>query len=109
MMLRPTRMESQGEGPRGRAYIGRAGTSARQWGFEPRISLARRGPAAKASSVGAPCCRERHHDVSILIGLGGGVRGVEPGSKVSMMIMRPPQHGHGNKCIGGSWAVSVSR
>ena len=36
--------------------------------------------------------RERRHDVSILIGLDGRVRGVEPCSTVSMMIMRPPQH-----------------
>ena len=36
--------------------------------------------------------RERYHDVSILIWLGGRVRDVEPRSKVSMMIIRPPQH-----------------
>ena len=80
----------------------------RPWGIGSRISLASREPA-KASSVQASCSRERHHDVSILIGLGGRVRGVEPGSKVSMMIMRPPQLGHGNKCIGGSSLASVSR
>ena len=48
----------------------------------------------------------RHHDVSILIGLGGRVRGVAPRSKVSMMIMRPPQHGHGSGGIGGSSSLA---
>ena len=48
--------------------------------------------------------RERHHDVSILIGLDGRVRGVEPLSKVSMMTMRPPQHGHVGRDVGGSSA-----
>src|SRR5712691_1701472 len=37
------------------------------------------------------------HDVSILIAVGGGgrYRGVEPRLKVSMTLMRPPQHGQG--------------
>jgi hypothetical protein len=43
-----------------------------------------------------------HHDVSILIALDGRVLGTEPRSKISMMIMRPPQHGHGSKDVGGS-------
>jgi len=40
---------------------------------------------------------ERDHDVSILIAVGGDglYCGVEPRLKVSMMFMRPPQHGHG--------------
>src|SRR5258707_1355727 len=40
---------------------------------------------------------ERDHDVSPLSGVGGGglYGGVEPLLKVSMMFMRPPQHGHG--------------
>src|SRR5437667_3465636 len=45
------------------------------------------------------------HDVSILIATIGPVgrcRGVEPRSKVSMMIMRPPQHGHGCASVAGS-------
>jgi hypothetical protein len=39
----------------------------------------------------------RHHDVSILIAAGGVGRclGSQPRAKVSMMIVRPPQHGHG--------------
>jgi hypothetical protein len=38
----------------------------------------------------------RHHEVSILISAGTGVGrclGAQPRAKVSMMIMRPPQHG----------------
>jgi hypothetical protein len=35
------------------------------------------------------------HEVSILISPWGACAGEHPGSKVSMMIMRPPQHGHG--------------
>jgi hypothetical protein len=38
--------------------------------------------------------------VSILIELIGCVRGAQPGSKVSMMIMRPPQQGHGYERLG---------
>src|ERR1700722_2851046 len=41
---------------------------------------------------------DRDHDVSILtamIGPAGRWGGVEPRLKVSMMFMRPPQHGHG--------------
>jgi hypothetical protein len=45
----------------------------------------------------------RGHDVSILMTLTGPVgrrRGDEPRSKISIAIMRPPQHGQG--CEGGS-------
>ena len=51
------------------------------------------------------CSHERRHDVSMVKVLGGRILGVEPRSKVSMMIMRPPQHGHGSACIGGSSAL----
>src|SRR5713101_4142403 len=80
--------------------------SARRCGFKLSIALSDRRPVAKASSIWASCSRERRHDVSILIGLDGRVRGVEPRSKVSMMIMRPPQHGHGSEYIGGSSALA---
>src|ERR1700704_3002600 len=46
-----------------------------------------------------------HHDVSILITGGIGVAlhlGVAPRANVSMMIMRPPQHGHGRGSTRGS-------
>jgi hypothetical protein len=51
------------------------------------------------------------HDVSILmvmIGPVGRCRGVEPRSKVSMMIMRPPQHGQGCEGVGGSLGSRAS-
>jgi hypothetical protein len=47
------------------------------------------------------CGRGYGHEVSILIELIGCVRGEQPGSKVSMMIMRPPQHGQGCESAGG--------
>jgi hypothetical protein len=34
----------------------------------------------------------------------GRYRGVEPGSNVSMIIMRPPQHGHG----WGGWSIAAA-
>ena len=45
----------------------------------------------------------RHHDVSILIAAGGVGRyfGSQPRAKVSMMIMRLPQHGHGRGSARG--------
>ena len=49
----------------------------------------------------------RGHEVSILIVIGvvvGRYRGVEPRSNVSMIIMRPPQHGHG----WGGWSVAAA-
>jgi hypothetical protein len=51
--------------------------------------------------------RDDGHEVSILIGLIGCVRGEQPGSNVSMMIMRPPQHGHGCPSVGGSSASAA--
>jgi hypothetical protein len=49
--------------------------------------------------------RRRHHEVSILIAAGGGegrYLGLHPRAKVSMMIMRPPQHGHGRGSTPGT-------
>src|SRR5215475_9492510 len=45
----------------------------------------------------------RHHDVSILIAAGGVGRyfGSQPRAKVSMMIMRLPQYGHGRGSARG--------
>src|SRR4030088_3291462 len=45
----------------------------------------------------------RHHEVSILIAAGGVGRyfGSQPRAKVSMMIMRLPQHGHGRGSARG--------
>ena len=49
--------------------------------------------------------------MSILIVAGAGVGrclGSQLGAKVSMMIMRPPQHGHGRGSTRGSSAAEVS-
>ncbi len=46
------------------------------------------------------------HELSMPSG-GGWVRGLQPGSKVSMTIMRPPQHGQVCASAGSS-ALSVS-
>jgi hypothetical protein len=45
----------------------------------------------------------RHHEVSILIAIGGAgrYRGSQPRAKVSMMIMRLPQRGHGRGSARG--------
>src|ERR1035437_3664522 len=47
----------------------------------------------------------RHHEVLILIAAGGGegrCLGSHPRAKVSMTIVRPPQHGHGRGSMRGS-------
>ncbi len=47
--------------------------------------------------LGSDAIRERRHDVSIRInGMAGGwYLGFEPRAKISMIVMRPPQQGHG--------------
>src|SRR6266850_5596435 len=102
----PTRTGTQDAGHRGSEPIGMARGSMLRCGFGPSITLAGRGPAARTRSLQPWCFGERHHDESILIGLVGRVRGVEPRSKVSMMIMGPPQHGHGGRDVGGSSALT---
>ena len=49
-----------------------------------------RGPA-----LGVGACHGRRHEASIPVWAAGGARGWAPRSKVSMMIMRPPQLGQG--------------
>ena len=52
----------------------------------------------------------RHHEVSILIAAGAGVGrcfGSQPRAKVSMMIMRPPQQGHGRGSTRGSSSAAA--
>src|SRR5260370_20612391 len=48
----------------------------------------------------------RHHEVSILVAAGGVGRyfGSQPRAKVSMMIMRLPQYGHGRGSARGTAA-----
>ena len=61
-------------------------------------TLADRGPAMEVTGLGACGLRERSHEVSIrivTIGSVGWDRGEPPRAKISMMIMRPPQHGQG--------------
>src|SRR5258708_36686479 len=71
--------------------------------------MAEREPAKQKCSTGMsprPCT---DHDVSILITAVDGAgrkRGEEPRWNVSMMIMRPPQHGHG--CESGLGSVAAA-
>jgi hypothetical protein len=56
--------------------------------------------------------RDRGHDVSILTALIGPVgrcRGVEPRSKISIVIMRPPQHGQGCEAVAKSLGPSFAK
>jgi erythromycin esterase-like protein len=59
--------------------------------------IAAGGEPARKTSVGTAIDRRRRdHEVSILIAAGGGegrCSGSHPRAKVSMTIMRPPQHG----------------
>src|SRR5260370_1401930 len=69
-------------------------------------AVADRGPARKIGilNLGGG---ERDHEVSTLramIGRVGRWWGVEPRLKVSMMFMRPPQHGHG----WVAWSVAAA-
>jgi hypothetical protein len=87
--------------------------SRRPSSLQPAASavVAGREPAKEARGFAAwwrGCCR---HDVSILIATVGAVgryRGARPRSKVSMMIMRPPQQGQGCASVGGSSTLSES-
>jgi hypothetical protein len=65
---------------------------------------------AEIQQYGRSTRRERHHEVSILIAIIEAVgrdRGAQPRSKVSMTIMRPPQHGQG-RVSGGSLSSGAS-
>ena len=76
--------------------IGRSGSMGRAWPWP-----------AELRQYGRSRRRERHPEVSILITLIEAVgwgRGAQPRSKVSIMIMRPPQHGHGR--VSGGWLLS---
>jgi hypothetical protein len=61
------------------------------------------GPAGRNVEV-ATLTRGLAHDVSILLGIGRHI-GSQPGAKVSITIMRPPQRGQGQRSMGG---VSVA-
>jgi hypothetical protein len=64
----------------------------------PSVVVAGCEPAARSVGSEEQDRVDHHHDVSILIATGTGVgllRGVEPAWNISMMTMRPPQHGQG--------------
>jgi hypothetical protein len=64
------------------------------------------GPAHR-NEKGARLAGVLAHDVSILIGIGRDL-GSQPGAKVSITIMRPPQRGQGQSSVGGvSVAISA--
>jgi hypothetical protein len=64
------------------------------------------GPAHR-NEKGARLAGVLAHDVSILIGIGRDL-GSQPGAKVSITIMRPPQRGQGQGSVGGvSVAISA--
>jgi hypothetical protein len=77
----------------------------------PRTTVAGDSPAAHVRGSRAWRAGDCDHEVSIPIVAAGAVgryRGEHPRAKVSMMIMRPPQQGHGCKSVCGSPASVVS-
>ncbi len=60
-----------------------------------------------AGGIGVSRFGDRHHDAAIPILLVGGARGSPPRTKVSTMIMAPPQHGQGWARAGGSVSSAV--
>jgi len=68
------------------------------WSVAWSSAIARgQGPA-----FGVGACIDRRHGALIHPNEAGGARGWCPRSKVSMTIMRPPQHGHGRSGGEGS-------
>lgn len=62
------------------------------------VHIAGREPASCNGGIASSMSLARHHEVSILIaGMVGAGRylGPQPGAKVSLMSMRPPQQGQG--------------
>jgi len=97
---------SKGHDPDRPAAKGRSGISqwrsndktAIQGGTRSSLVIAGRGPAKQKCSLAILSRTDLDHDVSILITaeeVAGRERGEAPRRNVSMMIMRPPQHGHG--------------
>ncbi len=79
------------------------------WGFVKALNKARLWPAAKVGMARASRSGDCH---GLSPFLGGGARGrwlhgVHLGSKVSMMIMGPPQQGQGWARAGGSVSSAV--
>jgi hypothetical protein len=83
------------------------GKTAIQGGARASLVIAGREPAKQKRSLAILSRADLDHDVSILITaveVVGGVRGAQPRWNLSMITMRPPQHGHG--CAGGLGSVA---
>jgi hypothetical protein len=87
---------------------GQAGRSSAGWGSISHVGASARiagpEPALCNGGIAPSMSVTRHHEVSILIaGMVGADRclGSQPGAKVSMMSMRPPQHGQGRGSTQG--------
>jgi hypothetical protein len=77
-------------------------------GIRQSAVIAGRGRAAQGISI-RPCgAFGRRHEVSILMATGAWYRGEEPGSKVSMTIIRPPQQGQGCASVCDSLSPMLS-
>jgi hypothetical protein len=87
----------------------RAGEVTVNDGHVPRAVVASEWPEARMIISQSDEAGERDHDVSILIATSGAVgryRGKQPRAKVSMTIIRPPQHGQGCESAFG-WSAAV--
>ena len=76
-------------------------------------AVAGREPAVRAIVLAGMDLRDRHHGLSTPRPWIGGARGWLPRSKVSMTIMRPPQHEQARALTGGSsgstvWSASAA-
>jgi hypothetical protein len=80
------------------AVLGRLGP--RTFGRTPAARS--KGSRQMRAPLGRCERRDLNHDVSILISPSEKPREARPRSKVSMTIMRPPQHGHGCARLRGS-------
>src|SRR5438552_12942779 len=80
-----------------------------QCGIRQSTTVADQGQAAEVISIRLGRAFDRCHEVSILMATVGRYRGARPRSKVSMMIIRPPQQGQGGESVCGSlsWALSA--
>src|SRR6266852_909700 len=98
----------------GRTGVARARsthTTAIAGGARSRLIIAGRDSAKQRCSAVILPRADLDHDVSILIAAvdaAGRVRGEAPRWNLSMMIMRPPQHGHGCASSALVWAQLVS-
>ena len=77
---------------------------------DPVIAAGTRSPGGRSTATLLACrgCSCRVHDTAAPVQAGddGGARALAPRPKISMMIMRPPQHGHGGRTSVRFGAVS---